>query len=119
MIGYVLFGIALLFGPLLGGTLIYEAILGDQTLAFSPKEDILYGRNVPVEEARALSLALQGQGFFDGASEKTVLLHHEGDEYVVGVILRSGFEDAKMHDYFQTLAMRISGARQARSRGAM
>jgi hypothetical protein len=110
VLGSVVLGIVLLLGPLVGGFILYEVALGDQTLGFSAKEDILHGRNVPVEEARALGLVLQGQGFFDGVNEKTVVLHKEGDEYVIMFVLRSGFQDASMHEFFQTLARRISEA---------
>lgn len=110
VLGSVVLGLVLLIGPLIGGFVLYEVVLGDQTLAFSAKEDILHGRNVPVEEARTLGLVLQADGFFDGVNEKTVVLHKEGDEYVVMFVLRSGFQDAEMHEYFRTLARQISQA---------
>jgi hypothetical protein len=110
IVGYLVIGIVLLLGPLLGGIILYEMVLGDETLAVSPQEEILYGRDVPVEEARTLGLVLQGQGFFDGAGEKTVALHKEGDEYVVALILKSGFQDAQLHEFFRTLATKISQA---------
>lgn len=106
--GYVVAGIVLLVGPLIAGVVVYEMAFGDQTIAITSKEEVLYGRDVPTQDALKVGRLLEAEGYFDGSSEKNITLHRDGEEYVVSVFLSSGFNDAEIHHYFSDLAMKIS-----------
>ena len=106
--GYCMVSLVLLLGGLFIGFLVHEVVLGDQTLAVNPKEDVLYARDVTREEAFALGKVLEADGFFDGKSEKNVRLEKDGEEYVVSVFLKSSHQDAAIHQYVRGLAEKIS-----------
>jgi hypothetical protein len=110
VLGFILLGIALTFGIAVGAAAVFEFGLGDHRLRVNNVEEIYYGRNITEGQARSLAGVLQDNGLFDGTSEKSVWLRKDGNEYVLSVILRSGFEDPEVHKEFQEIAVRISKA---------
>jgi hypothetical protein len=104
LIGFVVLGVALTFGVAFLVVGLYETGFGDRTLKVTPSEEILYGRDIPEADARALGKVLQEHKYFDGVGDKTVLLHKEKDGYVLMLILLSGHDDPQVHQECRELA---------------
>jgi hypothetical protein len=108
--GFILLGITLTLGFALGVAAIYEFGFGDQRLQVSSLEEVYYDRGITEFEARTLAGVLQEQQFFDGASEKSVMLRKSGEEYVVSFVLLSGFDDPDVNQYYREMAGEVSHA---------
>jgi hypothetical protein len=86
VVGFTLLGVVLTLGSAVGAAVLYEVGFGDHRLEVNAKEEIYYSRDIKEAEARTLARVLQEQRFFNGASEKTVRLHKDGQEYVLAFV---------------------------------
>jgi hypothetical protein len=110
LVGFVVLGVVLTLGPAVGIAALYEAGFGDQELHVTDKEVVIYSRDVTEAEARTLGRVLQQQGLFNGAGEKNVRLHKDGQQYVLSVVPLPSVDDPLVHQQFAALARQVSGA---------
>jgi hypothetical protein len=110
VLGALVLGIGLTLGGAWAFALLYESALGDQRLAVSPVEEVLYSRDVTEAEANTLARVFRQEGIFNGQGEKSVKLGKEGDTWVISVILLDGFDDPQTIAEFRALAARVSQA---------
>lgn len=110
VVGFVLLGIGLTLGAGVGAAAIEEIGFGVQRLQVNSMEEIYYSRDITEAEARSLGRVLQDHQYFDGASEKSVRLRKEGREYVLSLILLSGFEDPQVNQELRDIAGDVSHA---------
>jgi hypothetical protein len=110
VLGFTALGVVLTVGGAFGGGALYEFSFGDRQLQVTAMEEIYYGPEISEAEARTLGRVLQQQGFFNGVREKSVGLHKDGQDYILAVILGSGFNDPQLHQEIRVLAGEVSRA---------
>jgi hypothetical protein len=110
IVGFIVAGAALTIGGAIGAAYLHEARFGDSRFEVNSSEEVLYSKDVTEGEARALARVLQQHQYFNGVGEKTVRLSKNGPDYVLSLILLSGFEDPEIHQELRLLGGEVSHA---------
>jgi hypothetical protein len=108
LLGFVLLGIVLTFGPVFAALELYEVGFGDRRYQVNSVEEVYYSHDLTEAEARTLARVLQEHQYFNGVGAKTVRLSKDGTVYVVSCILVSGFDDPQVHDEIRAIARDLS-----------
>ena len=120
ILGFIVLGIVLTIGPIVGIGALYDAAFGEQELHVTKNEVILYGRDVTEDEARTLGRVLQKQGIFNGSrDEKGIRFHKDGQEYVLSVVPLLSVDDPLVIQTYAALARQLSGALAASRCGSI